>query len=78
MKDRRVFSQGLANLVTIRRTAPIWSSSPGTIAGHSSPEMVRLLEEYAALLHDLKKPAEAKALLERAEKMRKQNAANFD
>jgi hypothetical protein len=32
-----------------------------------------LLEKYAALLNELKKPEEAKALLERAGRIRKQN-----
>jgi tetratricopeptide (TPR) repeat protein len=33
-----------------------------------------LLEKYAGLLKDMKKPAEAKALLDRAETIRKQNS----
>ncbi|MGH7977685.1 MAG: tetratricopeptide repeat protein [Limisphaerales bacterium] len=47
----------------------------GKNAGFDGSTTVTLLEKYAALLKELKKPVEAKLVLEHSEKIREQNSA---
>ena len=43
-------------------------------AGHDAPQAADILDQYAALLTDMKKTADAKAMLDWADSIRKEHA----